>query len=96
MAGPTCEVIPCYDAPFDLNIIDAALLTVCDRSVRTRKGRVWDVWIAGRPIHVAVTRSSSVIELAAGCNGSEDSVLLRRLAAVLATVLIAQASDPVK
>ena len=39
--------------------MDAYLDRIAKRIERTRKGRVWDVWIGGRVVHVAVTSSQA-------------------------------------
>lgn len=96
MAGPTCEVLLDANDDTALGMIDAALTAAADRIDRTRKGRVWDVWVTGRPVHVSVTGNPPAIGLAAGCNSPEDYVVLRKLAADLALVLGGVASEPVK
>jgi len=95
--GPTCEVhletAPDADA---LNAVDAFLAKVADRVERTRKGRTWDVWVSGRPVHVAATISPARIELSAGCNSAADYDTLRRLCRGLAEALGGLASEPAK
>jgi hypothetical protein len=41
--------------------IDALLAAKASRVSRTRKGRVWDVQIAGRPVHVSVENTEDVL-----------------------------------
>lgn len=96
MAGPTCEVLLETNDGSALDAIDAVLAAAAERIDRTRKGQVWDVWIAGRPVHVWVDSQPPAVGLAAGCNGPEDYAVLRRLAAGLAAALGGVASEPVK
>jgi|GEM_PF-3326203 len=96
MAGPTCEVlIPCDDSSVLLTI-DTVLIEVAQCIERTRKGRVWDVWVSGRPVHVWVEPTPPRIGLAAGDNAPEDYAVLRRLAAEMALALDGLASEPMK
>lgn len=94
--GPTCEVLLDSDEPSILDAIDAFLETTSARIERTRKGRVWNLWIEGRPISLAVTASPPAIELSAGRKGEEDYALLRRLATGLAAACGGIASEPIK
>jgi hypothetical protein len=96
MAGPACEVLINADTPDVLNAIDQLLGSVADVVERTRKGRVWDIWIRTRPIHVCVNESLSVIELSAGGNTAEDYELLRMLGEKLAGIVGGLASEPEK
>ena len=96
MAGPTCEVLLEADDGPALDMIDAVLAAAAERIDRTRKGRVWDVWVAGRPVHVWVDGPPPAVGLAAGCNGPEDYAVLRRLTVGLAAALGGVASEPVK
>ena len=94
--GPTCEVLLEADDGGVLNAIEAVLAATAQRIERSRKGRVWDVWVGGRPVHVSIDGSPPIVTLAAGCNGSEDYGLLRQLAQALASALGGVASEPVK
>ena len=94
--GPTCEVLLESDDDTVLDAIDLILSAVAERIDRTRKGRVWDVWVSGRPVHVSVERMPPAVALAAGCSGPDDYAVLRRLAADLASSLDGVASEPVK
>lgn len=97
MSGPGCEVkLPSVPDGGALDAIDAFLASVCEDIKRTRKGRVWDVWIDGRPVHVAVVDSRGAIEISAGCNAAEDYAILRRLARGLAEILGGRATEPLK
>jgi hypothetical protein len=95
--GPACKVklgaIP--DAAV-LDRIDAVLARRAEVLERTRKGRVWNVWVGGRPVCVSTDASLSEIELSAGCNSPEDYALLRRLAIDLATELRGRMTEPQK
>ena len=94
--SPTCEVLlESGEAPI-LDTIDAFLAPVADEIERTRRGRVWNVWIGGRPIHVAVVCSPLSIEMSAGCNDAEDYAALRKLAEGLAEACDGLASEPIK
>ena len=96
MAGPTCEVLLEADDAQTLDTIDGVLSAAAERIERTRKGRVWDVWVGGRPVHVSVGKSPPLVALAAGCNEPEDYSVLRRLAGELAFALGGVASEPEK
>ena len=95
--GPACDV-ELATAPDEaaLDAIDAFLDGIAERIERTRKGRVWDVWIGGRPVHVAVTNSPDAVTLSAGCNSLEDYELLQRIARGLADILGGRASEPLE
>jgi hypothetical protein len=62
-----------------LEDIDSLLSSVSDSINRTRKGRVWDIWIDSRPITVCM-KEESIIALSAGCNDQKDYSILRYLA----------------
>jgi hypothetical protein len=96
VGGPACEVLLESDAPEVLLEIDAVLARVAERIERTRKGRVWNIWVDGRPVDVAVESSPPSIVLSAGCNGPEDYRVLARLAASLAERLRGLPSSPTK
>ena len=83
MAGPACEVLIESDAGPVLDEIDSILSALAERVERTHKGRVWDVWVDGRPFHVMVTGSPPSVELSAGCNDPEDYAVLQHLAGAL-------------
>jgi hypothetical protein len=84
--GPTCEVLLEADDESMLDAIDAVLAAAADNINRTRKGRVWDIWVGGRPVQVSVEGSPPAVNLASGCNGPEDYRVLRQLAHQLAVV----------
>ena len=94
--GPTCEVLLPADDDTTLDAIDALLVATAEQINRTRKGRVWDVWIGGRPIHVHVTGSPPTAELSAGCNAPEDYTVLRQLSMSIAHSVGGLASEPEK
>ena len=96
MGGPSCEVLLEVDDDSALCAIDAILAAVSAPIERTRKGRVWSVWIAGHPVYVSVERSPPSVSLSAGCNGPEDYEILRKLAGEIASTLGGVASEPVK
>lgn len=97
MSGPACEVeLPSVPDGSTLDAIDEFLVGVCEHIERTRKGRVWEVWIDGRPVQVAVVDPRGAIELSAGCNAPEDYAILRRLARGLAEILGGRATEPLK
>ncbi len=96
MAGPACEVLIESDGGPLLDEVDSVLAALAEQVERTRKGRVWDVWVGGRPVHVVVNGATAAIELSAGCNGPEDYVALERLATKLAERLGGLASPPSK
>lgn len=91
-----CEVLLEADDGAALDAIDGVLAAVADEVIRTRKGRVWDVWIGGRPVQVAVAGRPPAVTLSAGCNGPEDYAVLRRFAGELALALGGVASEPEK
>jgi hypothetical protein len=97
MGGPACEVL--FDRPATndaLRAVDSFLASHASEIQRTRKGKVWQLWLDGRPIHVAVLDSLPGIELSAGSNSTEDYEILRRLATGLAELLGGVASEPTK
>ena len=94
--GPTCEIQFACDAESVLLVVDAVLSSVANPIERTRKGRAWDVWLNGRPIHALVDVATSTIRLSAGCNEAEDYALLRQLSNQLATAVNGVASEPTK
>jgi IS4 transposase len=96
LMGPTCEILLEVDDQPTLDAIDKILVSAADRIDRTRKGRVWDVWIRSRPVHVDVSRPPPVVTLSAGCNTSEDFAVLRELAASIVEVVGGIASEPEK
>ncbi len=96
MAGPSCEVLIESDTGPVLDEIDSILSALAEEVRRTRKGRVWDVWVGGRPVHVMVTGSPPSVELSAGCNDPEDYVVLERLTGALLERLGGLASPPLK
>ncbi len=96
MSGPACEVLIESDSGPTLDEIDAVLADLAERIERTRKGRVWDMWVDGRPVHVMVASSPPGIELSAGCNSLEDHAMLERLAGALVERLGGLASPPSK
>lgn len=97
MSGPACEVkLPSVPDGSSLDAIDAFLVGICEHIRRTRKARVLDVWIEGRPVHVAVAESLGAIELSAGCNAPEDYAILRRLGRGLAELFGGEATEPLK
>jgi len=94
--GPACEVtFPSGDS-HPLDVIDGVLASVAGRIERTRKGRVWAVWIDGRPFHAAASEESGTLSLSAGCNEAEDYETLRSLASRFAEALGGVSTDPVK
>jgi hypothetical protein len=80
----------------ELNAIHEFLACITGEIQHSRKGRVWDVWIDGRPIHVSVVNSPARIELSAGCKAIEDYTALRKVAQGLAVLLGGKASEPEK
>lgn len=94
--GPTCTISFATDLGSTLAIVDSVLATAAEKVERTRKGRVWDIWMNGRPFHVDLDAKSSHIVLSAGCNVAEDIQLLRLLSAELATAVGGVASEPTK
>lgn len=97
--GPACEVVfeptPAVD---HLQVIDALLASVSDRIERTRKGRVWDLWIRGHRFHVGVKLEDGFeyMDLWAGYNSPVDYEVLRELSQQLAQALDGLASEPTK
>lgn len=94
--GPTREVLIDADDSSLLEALDALLATASNYIKRTRKGRVWDVWVRNRPIHVQVGGNPAVVTLSAGCNASEDAAILREVADKIVEVIGGLASEPEK
>lgn len=96
MGGPACEVLLEVDDNAALCAIDEILSAATTQIERTRKGRVWNLWIANRPVFVSVEQSPPSVVLSAGFNGQEDYAILRKLADEIALTLGGVASEPVK
>lgn len=94
--GPTCEVLLEVADEAALDMIEVVLVAAACRIERTRKGRVWDVWVDGRPVHISVTGTPPAVALSAGCNGPVDYDVLWRLASDLATAIGGVASESIK
>ena len=94
--GPTCQVLMTANDDAILDAVDAVLAGVAERVDRTRKGKVWDLWVGGRPVHVSISGSPAAVTLAAGCNCPEDYAVLRQLAGALASTLGGVATQPIK
>jgi hypothetical protein len=76
--GPTCEILLEVSDPLTLAKIDDALALIAEKIERTRKGRVWKVWIQGRPVHLHAT-DNNTLEISADCNQTEDYGVMRDL-----------------
>jgi hypothetical protein len=96
VVGPACEVLLESDDGATLDALDTVLASLANRIDRTRKGRVWDVWVRERPIHVQVVGSPPAVELSAGCNSPEDYAILREIAGRIVEVIGGMASEPEK
>lgn len=96
MAGPTCEVLLEIDDGTTIDALDSVLAALSHRIERTRKGRVWDVWVGGRPVHVNIPDGTAVVELSAGCNSLEDYAVLRRITGEIIAAIGGLASQPEK
>lgn len=60
--GPTCAVYArCKLTGDHLLQVDTLLSKLAGKIERTRKGRVWDVWIDDCPIHVCVEITDEVL-----------------------------------
>lgn len=94
--GPTCNVRFTADVESILPVVDSVLESSADQVERTRKGRGWDIWLDGRPIHVNIDGTSSHIALSAGCNDAEDVKLLQQLSVALAMAVGGVTSEPTK
>lgn len=94
--GPACEVTVTQISEALRGEVHRHLEEVADEVVSTRKGRVYDVRIEGRPIGVTIEDDSTTLGLAAGCNQPEDWQVLERLAMSLAARLGGHASKPEK
>lgn len=92
--GPTCQVLLDSLDERTLDAIDRLLSKASERIEKTRKGRVWDIWIKGSPFHVSASAQS--VELSAGCSSPEDAEVLKGLADELACVLSGIAAEPTK
>jgi hypothetical protein len=62
MAGPACSVYARRSLTEDILVeIELRLSDGADEVNGTRKGRIWDVWVANRPFHVAVRKTADVL-----------------------------------
>jgi hypothetical protein len=93
--GPSCEVLLVDDSPRILDAIDAILALSAERIDRTRKGRVWDVWIRGQPVHIHVEKQL-LMTLSAGCNHPEAFIILREIASRIVDAVGGIYSEPDK
>jgi hypothetical protein len=85
MGGPTCGGLLQTDDGPTLDAIDAIIAKAVEPIDRTRKGRVWDVGVGDRPVHVSVSPVS--VAHSAGCSELQDDEVLRRLAGTFAANL---------
>ncbi|WP_395753176.1 hypothetical protein [Prosthecobacter sp.] len=94
--GPTAAVVT-EELITDeqLLAIDALLSKLAGQIIRTRKGRVWSLWIDERPLDVSATDPHTVT-LAAGLNSSQDYDMLRELGQRLADLLGGSMTEPTK
>ena len=94
--GPTVEISleKCDDSLLDA--VDTALASIVDTIERTRKGRVWNIWVRSRPVHVSISESSLAIQLTAGCNEDVDYVVLQEVTHAIVQSVGGEASEPVK
>ena len=77
--------------------VDATLAALPDTQVeRNRKGRVWQLWVRGRPVSVELLIPDAMVELAAGCNDPEDYKILRAIAASITAAVGGYVSEPNK
>ena len=88
-------LIDADDSP-TLDALDAVLASASDRVERTRKGRVWDIWVRGRPIHVQAGGRPPKVMLSAGCNEPEVYAILREVADKFISRVGGIASEPEK
>ena len=96
MAGPTSEVLIDRVDGATLDAIDQALTSVAEEIERTRKGRAWNLFIRGHPIHVQVRNAPPAVELSAGCNEVEENENLRGLSEAIIRAVGGIASEPEK
>lgn len=96
MVVPTEEVLLEADSDAALDSIHNILAGTSDRVERTRKGRVWNIWKDGRPVHVAVRSNPPTVELSAGLNGDKDYAFLRQVSTAFVAALGGIASVPMK
>jgi hypothetical protein len=99
--GPTCSVIlSAIPTDATYSAVDAYLSRIAREMMRDKKVRLWEGWIDGRPVIVAIKdeneESHPVVELSAGCNSPEDYEIMRRVSAELADLLGGLATDPIK
>ena len=94
--GPACEILLESGDDTILDAVDSVLSACTEQVVRTRKGRVWEVWISGRPIGVSVDFDPPAIQLSAGCNSAEDYAVVGLLCRALTDRLGGIASRPSK
>ena len=94
--GPTCEVLLNTVEDLTLDKIDSVLDRTSEQIERTRKGRSWNIWVRGQPIHVEITDVPPTVHLSAGCNSTEDYRILGELSQLLADETGGLASKPEK
>jgi hypothetical protein len=94
--GPTCAILLDADDELTLDSIDSFLESIADRIDRTRRGRVWDIWVRDRPVHVQIAGTPPEAILSAGCNQPEDYDVLRDLVKGIVDTVGGFASEPEK
>ncbi len=96
--GPTCVVNLTSLNDSVLAQIHDQLKHLSDDLSPTRKGRVWDTRIQGRPFHVCVEEDidGSRICLSAGCNQDEDWKIIENVSIFLANSLGGKSTRPEK
>lgn len=94
--GPTCDVLLEDDDDATLALIGVVLSNVSERVDRTRRGRVWGVWVRGAPIHVEISTSPPAVGLSGGRNTNDEYVVLREIAHEIAQAVGGEASEPLK
>ena len=91
--GPACEVLlPFAATDALLTRIDDLLADFGQQLERTRKGRVWDLRVDGRPIHVSI--NADVVTLSCGLKSAEDRAVLKRVSTAVAAACDGIVSDP--
>ena len=100
MGGPALSVsLTAAVTDESLDAIDTVFEQHCSRVERTRKGRVWSLWIGAQPYYARVDvdeTSQNRVWIDAGCNSREDYENLRILAKAICDTVGGMSSEPTK
>jgi len=92
MGSYSCEILLNDDDEPTLKAIDSLLEFSAEEIKRTRKGRVWEIRVRGRHVHVDV--HECIVGLCAGGKNNEDYEVLSELSHQIVATVGGIASEP--